>query len=307
MRHRRVHTAGSLTLAALLLAACASATPLPSPEPGPTALEASIDSLLDKRFQSFLETTPAYGALGQEEFRKWLKDDPPPFVLDVRTQAEAEATGHIAGAVRIPLEELASRTALLPGFDTTIVTYCGSGWRCTMALPVLAALGWESVYTLKDESLKGWIRQGFPVVHGAPPEPPPSDAASPDPLVLAHMQTVLSSLPEDDGAVTPRALAQALKDGEDLVLLDIRALSEIMAKGFIRSDRQLRISIDELTARRGELPEDRSTRIVAYCGSGYRCLLATMMLRAYGYTSVGNLVGGLEGWQAEGFPIEAAN
>jgi len=294
----------NLAFATWVLAACATATPTPLPSPTPQV--ENIDSLLDRRFQSFITGTEAYGALGMAEFRDWLDDDPSPFVLDVRTQEEAELTGHIAGAVNIPLQDLASRTELLPGFDTTIVTYCGSGWRCTMALPVLAALGWESVYTLRDGSLSGWQLQGYPVVPGAPPEPAELNAAAPDPRALEYMRAVLASLPDDNGAISPAGLDQALGDGDELVLLDIRTVDETQTKGTIRSQPQLRIAIDELTARRGELPQDKSTRIVTYCGTGYRCLLGMMMLRSYGYTNVRNLVGGLEAWQAGGYPVEGA-
>lgn len=301
MRREGMDLAWSLAFAAWVLAACATATPTPLPSPTPQV--ESIDSLLDRRFQSFITGTEAYGALGMAEFRDWLDDDPPPFILDVRTREEAEATGHIAGAVNIPLRGLASRTELLPGFDTTIVTYCGGGWRCTMALPVLAAMGWESVYTLRDGSLTGWMLQGYPVEPGAPPPPAARNAATPDPRVLEHMQAVLAALPEDDGAVKPEDLAAAIADGGELILLDVRSMDEIQAKGYIHSDAQQRIPIDSLIAQRKSLPEDKSTRMVTYCGAGYRCLLAMMMLRAYGYTDVQTLVGGLEAWQAAGFPV----
>lgn len=290
-----------LTLMGWFLSGCAAAPTLPLPSPSPEVV--SVETLLDERYQAYLSGVEAYGALGLGEFRRWLEDDPPPFILDVRTAEEAEATGHIAGAVRIPLQELANRTDLLPDFDATIVTYCGSGWRCTMALPVLAALGWQSVYTLKDGSLSGWIFQGYPIVSGAPPEPAALNAAQPDPRLRAHLQQVLASLPEDDGATTPARLSQAMANGADILLLDIRSPGEVQAKGFIAWDRQLRIPIEELVARRAELPEDKATPIVTYCGSGYRCLLVMMMLRSYGYLDVNNLVGGLTGWDAAGYPI----
>jgi len=304
MQRLAVYPAWSLAFAVWALAACATAGPTPTPQPSPTARQVeSLDALLDQRFQSYLDGTRAYGALGMAAVQDWLDDDPPPFILDIRTQEESEATGHIAGAVRIPLQELAGRTELLPGFDTPIVTYCGGGWRCTMAVPVLVAMGWESVYTLKDGSLTGWKLQGYPVEPGAPPEPPELNAALPDPQVLEHMQAVLAALPEDDGAIKPKDLAQALAEGGELVLLDVRSLDEIQTKGYIHADAQQRIPIDALIAQRGSLPEDKSTRIVTYCGTGYRCLLAMMMLRAYGYTDVLNLVGGLEAWQAAGYPV----
>jgi rhodanese-related sulfurtransferase len=301
MRRFTVGVRWLLALCAWTLAACTTATPAPPPSPTPQV--ESVDPLLDQRFQAFLAGTEAYGALGLAEFRDWLEDDPAPFVLDVRTPEEAQATGHIAGAVLIPLRELANRTDLLPSFDTTIVTYCGSGWRCTMALPVLAALGWESVFTLKEGSLSGWMLQGYPVVPGAPPEPIPLKAAVPNPRLLEHMRSVLTALPENNGAISPEGLAEALADGEELLLMDIRSLDEASTAGFIRSESQLRIAIEELIPRRGELPEDKSTRVVTYCGTGHRCLLAMMMLRSYGYTDVRNLVGGLQAWQAEGLPV----
>ncbi len=70
-----------------------------------------------------------------------LAEDPPPFLLDVREIAEVEEKGHIEGAVVIPLRELAQNLDLLPSFDTPIITYCGSGWRATMAMAALANLG----------------------------------------------------------------------------------------------------------------------------------------------------------------------
>jgi rhodanese-related sulfurtransferase len=302
MRHPSLIAYLSLALAVMAIGACSSPPVSPAPSATPEGAE-SMDALLDRRFEHFLASTDAYGALRLSEFRNWQDDDPPPFILDVRTEEEAAVTGHIRGAVRIPLQELADRTELLPGFDTTIVTYCGSGWRCTMALPVLAGLGWNSIYTLSEGSLSGWVFQGYPVDAGLPPEPSPLNAAVPDARALDHWRAVLSTLPEDDGAITPDGLDQALKDGNELVLLDIRQLEEIQAKGRIPSKSQLQIPIDELTDRRGELPKDKGTRIVTYCGSGYRCLLAMMMLRAYGYTNVRNLVGGLQAWEAEGYPI----
>ena len=301
MRHPSLSLIVVLALAVIAFGACAS--PASTPVSSATPQVESIDALLDRRFKHFLTSSEAYGALRLAEFRDWQDDDPPPFILDVRTEEEATATGHIRGAVRIPLQELPDQTGVLPGFDTTIVTYCGSGWRCTMALPVLAGLGWDSVYTLSEGSLSGWVLQEYPVEAGPPPEPALLNAAVPDARAIEHMRAVLSAIPEDDGAISPEGLDQALGDGDELVLLDIRQMDEIQAKGYIASSSQLQIPIDELTDRRGELPEDKATRIVTYCGSGYRCLLAMMMLRAYGYTDVRNLVGGLQAWQAEGYPI----
>jgi hydroxyacylglutathione hydrolase len=118
-----------------------------------------------------------------------------------------------------------------------------------------------------------------------------------------RIQARLASLPEDDGTSRPEDVDRALANGERLLLLDVRSLEETEARGYFQSTPQLRIPVEAFVAQRGSLPKDKSTRIVTYCGTGHRCLLAMMMLRSSGYTDVRNLVGGLQAWQGEGLPV----
>ena len=62
----------------------------------------------------------------------------PPVVLDVRRRLEW-AESHIAGAVHIPLHELAGKIAELPPGDVWV--HCESGYRSTVAASMLAARG----------------------------------------------------------------------------------------------------------------------------------------------------------------------
>ncbi|MGK2865593.1 MAG: MBL fold metallo-hydrolase [Mycobacterium sp.] len=55
-------------------------------------------------------------------------------VLDVRQQGEYES-GHIAGAVNIPLHELAGRTSEVPAGEVWV--HCGSGYRASIAASML--------------------------------------------------------------------------------------------------------------------------------------------------------------------------
>lgn len=67
----------------------------------------------------------------------------PPFVLDVRTDAEVSAS-HIPDSLHIPLNELPERVPELPR-DREIVITCGSGYRSAIAKSLLEREGFENV------------------------------------------------------------------------------------------------------------------------------------------------------------------
>ena len=49
---------------------------------------------------------------------------------------------------------------------------------------------------------------------------------------------------------------------------------------------------------------DKSTRLVLYCGGGFRSALAGDAIQKMGYTQVLSLAGGWKDWQAAGMPVE---
>jgi rhodanese-related sulfurtransferase len=72
--------------------------------------------------------------------------------------------GHLAGALNIPVEQLASRAgALGVPRDREIVVYCVSGRRAALAQETLLALGYTHVRQL-DGSLNAWGLQHLPLV-----------------------------------------------------------------------------------------------------------------------------------------------
>jgi len=77
-------------------------------------------------------------------------------IIDVRTPAEF-AEGHIAGAVNIPIDELASAT--LP--DAPVMTTCGGGGRGGRAAEALAEAGHEA-YSIEGGT-RAWEALGLPV------------------------------------------------------------------------------------------------------------------------------------------------
>ena len=81
------------------------------------------------------------------------------FLLDVRTPEEF-ATGHIHGAVNIPIDVLGNHLSEVPT-DQPIVVYCRSGNRSAQASQILAQAGYTNIYDMGG--LNDWTAQGFPV------------------------------------------------------------------------------------------------------------------------------------------------
>jgi rhodanese-related sulfurtransferase len=80
-------------------------------------------------------------------------------VVDVRQHAEWK-TGHIQGAIHIPLTQLSNRLHQLPR-DKTIVTVCRSGHRSALAARTLTRAG-RDVLNLRG-GVNAWARAGLPL------------------------------------------------------------------------------------------------------------------------------------------------
>lgn len=82
-------------------------------------------------------------------------------LIDVRTPDEF-ASGHIEGAVNIPVEEISGRLDEIPG-DAPIVVYCRSGNRSAAAARILTDAGYAPVYDLGG--IQDWVAEGLPIVN----------------------------------------------------------------------------------------------------------------------------------------------
>jgi rhodanese-related sulfurtransferase len=260
-------------------------------------------SALDAAYNEFLANMVKYNTMGLDALNEQLAEDPPPFVLDVRQPEELEEKGHIEGAVNIPLRELGQHTDLLPSFETPIVSYCGSGWRCTIAMTELGALGWEDVLSLKGGSFGGWVEAGYPVVEGAAAEAMVLNAAEPDPDLLALVDSAMSEIPEGWGGITAEQLNSEIAENPDLIVIDVRTQGEVDEKGVIDAPNLITIPLEEFVQRRAEWPADKDAPIAIYCGSGHRSTMAMAIMWTYGYNDVSSLKGGFSGWAAEGYPV----
>ena len=72
-------------------------------------------------------------------------------MLDVRNPDEYNS-GHVEGAILIPVGELESRLSELPDKDAIIILYCRSGMRSASAFIILANNGYTNVYDMQRAS-----------------------------------------------------------------------------------------------------------------------------------------------------------
>lgn len=229
-----------------------------------------------------------YNTIGLEDLHRMLAEEPPPFLLDVREVEEVMDTGHIEGAVVIPLHELGQHIDLLPSSDTTIVTYCASGWRCTIAMTALEAFGWVNVLSLTEGSFSGCVNVGYPIATGLP-KAVPLNVASPNPGMLTLMDDTLSSIPEELGIITIDAVNIELMTNPDLTLVDVRRTEDLQETGVIEG--AVHIPLEEFIARKVDWPVDKATKIVIYSSVVYRSIIAMTIFWSHGYSDVWSLIG----------------
>lgn len=82
------------------------------------------------------------------------------FVIDVREPGEF-AEGHIPGAVNIPVRSIGTADVDVPT-DQPIIEYCKSGYRASLALPVLHLLGYDLTKGFSGSWL-AWTEAGMPI------------------------------------------------------------------------------------------------------------------------------------------------
>ncbi len=98
-------------------------------------------------------------------------------------------------------------------------------------------------------------------------------------------------------SVEPAALADMLKT-KDFRLVNVHTpyVGEIAGT-------DLWLPYDQIERRLGELPADKTARILVYCRSGAMSAIAARVLVKLGYTNVWNLDGGMSAWEQAGYSL----
>lgn len=128
------------------------------------ALREQMCSAMEEHF--FKALRKGWYLITSDELKEKLGADGEVFLLDVR-EPEEFASGHIQGAVNIPVNDLPNRTKELPEeFDRPIVAICLSGARSAYATMFLKVYGYSNIRNL-DFGMTGWMDKGFGVIRGA--------------------------------------------------------------------------------------------------------------------------------------------
>lgn len=123
------------------------------------------------------------------------------------------------------------------------------------------------------------------------------------------MKGIQQLMAEARGVVTGLSAAEAvaLLGEEDVVFVDVRETQEL-AQGKIPGALHAPRGFLEFIADPGAPPHNPALasgkRLVLYCGSGARSLLAGKTLSEMGLANLWNLEGGIQAWAQAGGPLE---
>jgi rhodanese-related sulfurtransferase len=121
---------------------------------------------------------------------------------------------------------------------------------------------------------------------------------------MAHAAKFLSLVNDAKKRVKETNVADVkrrMDAGEKFVLVDVREESE-WAQGHLPGAIHLGKGIIERDVE--QCVPDAGTKVILYCGGGFRSALAADNLQKMGYTNVESMDGGWKGWIGAGLPTQ---
>ncbi len=208
---------------------------------------------------SYLVTTPSFVKAA------YVDRDIPHVLIDARSTDDA-TSGHLKGAVSLPVGQMAAVRKSLPEtkLKAPLIVYDGRGGEQAVAVArALIQAGQQNVMVLKG-GMVDWVAAGYEVESGVPA--PKQIAYAPKPragsLPMAEFTTLAKNTPAD------------------VLILDVRNPDEAQ-QGMIKG--ALLIPDEELVARIAELPKGK--RIVTHCLTGIRAEMAYHKLKEAGFNA----------------------
>ena len=188
-------------------------------------------------------------------------------ILDTRDPSEF-AAAHLKGSINIGLSgQYATWAGTVLDRDHPIVIIADPG-RETEAATRLGRIGFDHI--------AGFLNGGLSTLH-------------------AHPQLTVTT----ERLSAPFA-AETMSSSEPPLIVDVRTPRERQAKHIASS---VGIPLNHLAENFEKLPRERE--ILVYCAGGYRSSVAASMLQRAGFDRVGEIAGGLAGWEAAHLPVQS--
>lgn len=218
---------------------------------------------LNLKKQPLLNHLPHSKPLSAKEFDHRMAEGM--IAVDTRS-AEAFSGASIPGSLSVPVDMLPAYVGWFVSYDREIGLIVQDYSKVETAIRYLVRLGYDNLAGFLGEGMHSWEVSG------------------------KSYQTIISLYAGD--------LKQRMDEDKTLLLLDVRKREEVDKARLPDSHH---IFLGELPNRLEELPRDR--RIITFCGSGQRAIIAASILKQNGFKNVENCLGSMAACHAIGCPI----
>jgi len=205
------------------------------------------------------------------------QDNPDFFIIDMRNPEEF-TDGHIENAINLDYRSETFQDELDKLDKNKIyLIYCASGIQSGSALDMMAELAFREVYKISG-GINAWKAEELPTIQETP------------------AQIIESITPEE--AFT---LIQENQDNPDFVIIDVQTPEEFVNRHIenaINIDYRSETFRDELN----QLDKNKTYLIYYDCACGGIDRKALNMMAELNFSEVYKISGGLDRWEAEGFP-----
>lgn len=122
-------------------------------------------------------------------------------------------------------------------------------------------------------------------------------------LHIDAVKSILDKTKKEIKTITNSELKKMIDSDEDFYIIDIREPDQV-PHGEIFHYNLIQITRGYLEFKVEKAIPNKDAKVVIYCCTGKRSVLATRSLKEMGYKNVYSLEGGIQKWVHEGFPLD---